>query len=264
LNKKNAYSVTFQNRKRHILHWLDAHGEASVHELAQQTGASEITIRRDLTVLADEGVLVRTHGGAMHPDWTAPAVAFGRKAGNQAAQKALIARLAVADVQEGEVLFLDCGSTVFHLCPLLRERRVRVVTNSLPVVGALLGSRVQVNLAGGEVDPRREAVHGPVAEEHLARYRADRAFVGVDGLSLERGLTAHSEHEASITRAMARHAARTYLLCDASKIGQDRYYQFAPLSMVQVLVTDAPRAAVAGFAAAGLEVRCPDEAAAPS
>lgn len=252
--------MTFPNRRRLILQTVADRGEVNVRELAQLLQTSEITVRRDLGTLAAEGLLHRTHGGAMRPDWVEPAATFSRKAVSHTEQKEVIARLAATEIQDGEVLFLDCGSTVFRLCPLLRDRRVRVVTNSLPVVQALLGSSVQLNLVGGEVDPAREAVHGVIAEEHIARYRADRAFVGVDGISVENGLSAHSEHEASITRAMARQAKTTYLLCDSSKLGRDRYLAFAPLTLAQVLVTDAPYADLAGYEAAGLRVICPENA----
>ena len=86
---------------------------------------------------------------------------------------------------------MDCGSTVFRLCPFIRHKRIAVVTNSLPVVAELMGSDVAVNLVGGEVDKERQAVHGLMAEEHIARYRANRAFIGVDGISLAKGRSQH-------------------------------------------------------------------------
>ncbi|MGI4872549.1 MAG: hypothetical protein ACRYFX_15400 [Janthinobacterium lividum] len=112
------------------------------------------------------------------------------------------------------------------------QLRLRVVTNSLPVLFELVGSAVQVVLAGGEVDTERQATHGTVAVEQLKRYRVDKDFLGVDGLSLQRGLSANSEAEAAISLAVAGIAGHIYLLCDASKLEQDKYLQFAlsPLS----------------------------------
>ncbi len=146
--------------------------------------------------------------------------------------------MAAREIQEGDVIFMDCGSTVFRLCPFIKDKRISVVTNSLPVLAELMASEVTVNLVGGEVDKVRQAVHGLMAEEHIARYRADRAFIGVDGISLANGLSASSEKEASTAVAMAKQARTTYLLCDSSKLETDKYFRFAPLHLFNVLITD--------------------------
>ena len=171
------------------------------------------------------------------------------KSARNAEQKDHICRLAAQEIQEGDTIFMDCGSTVFRLCPFIQHKSIRVITNSLPVVYELKSSAVMLNLAGGEVDASRQAVHGAMANEHVARYRADKAFVGIDGISLANGLSANSEKEAGITLAMAGHAARTYLLCDASKLERDAYFQFAPLQLVDTLITDnrADRALLANY-----------------
>jgi DeoR family fructose operon transcriptional repressor len=91
-----------------------------------------------------------------------------------------------------------------------------VITNSLPVIYELQDSGVSLNIIGGELDDARQAMHGTIANEHIARYRATKAFLGVDGISLN-GLFANSEKEAGITTAFAANSAYTYLLCDAGK-----------------------------------------------
>jgi DeoR family fructose operon transcriptional repressor len=115
---------------------------------------------------------------------------------------------------------------------------IQVITNSLPVAHELMGSSVKLNLVGGEIDKDRLAVHGRIAEEHIVRYQATKAFLGVDAISAEHGLSANSEHEAGITLAMAAHADVTYLLCDSSKIGRNKYLQFAPVTLVDFLISN--------------------------
>jgi len=139
----------------------------------------------------------------------------------------------------GDTIFIDCSSTTFPLCPLIRHLSICVVTNSLPVLFELVGSAVQVVLADGEVDAERQALHCTVAIEQLKRYRVGKAFLGVDGLSMTSGLSANSEAEAAISLAAARAASYVYLLCDASKLEQGKYFQFAPLSLINTLITDA-------------------------
>lgn len=230
--------MAFQNRKHLILQLLQERGSVDVGELAGVLNTSEITVRRDLGLMAADGLLYRTHGGAMRVDLAKNPVGFTNKAARNVEQKDHICRLAAQEIHDGDTLFVDCGSTLFRLCPFIRNKSVRVITNSLPVIYELTNTAVTLNLIGGEVDAERQAVHGAMAGEHIARYRADKAFVGVDGVSLANGLSANSEKEAGIMLAMTSQAAHTYLLCDSSKLERDAYFQFAPLTLVNTLVTD--------------------------
>ncbi|QIL78289.1 MULTISPECIES: DeoR/GlpR family DNA-binding transcription regulator [Hymenobacter] len=243
-------------RKQYLLSALAQYGSLEVTAAAQQLRTTPLTIRRDLAQLAAAGLVVRTHGGAVLPGAVKNPVAFARKSTAHAAEKAALCQLAATQISAGDTIFIDCGSTTFPLCPLIRHLQIRVVTNSLPVLFELVGSAVQVVLAGGEVDAERQALHGTVAVEQLKRYRVDKAFLGVDGLSLQRGLSANSEAEAAISLAVAGAASHVYLLCDASKLEQDKYFQFAPLSLLDTLITDARASAdlLAQYRKAGLSI----------
>ncbi len=230
--------MNFQTRKTQILRALDERNSLDVKDLVNLLNASEMTVRRDLVQMAALGLLVRTRGGAMRAGADVRPFQFANKTALNAERKDYIAQVAATEIQDGDVIFMDCGSTVFRLCEFVRSKRITVITNSLPVVGALLGSDVRINLVGGEIDHHRQAAHGLVAEQHIARYRANRAFIGVDGISLVTGLTANSEAEARAATAMATHADRVYLLADSSKLERDSYLQFAPLTLFDVLITD--------------------------
>lgn len=246
--------MNFQHRKRLILQTVEERGSADVRELADLLQTSEMTVRRDLVQLAASGLVYRTRGGAMKVSLAADSVPFVNKTAVNAAQKDYICQLAAGKIQEGDTIFMDCGSTVFRLCPFIRNKRITVVTNSLPIVAELMVSEVTLNLVGGEVDKARQAVHGLMADKHIARYRADQAFIGVDGISLQNGLSASGEREAGNTLAMARQANRTYLLCDSSKLETDKYFYFAPLTLFDVLITDneTPPERVAAYRQAGI------------
>lgn len=230
--------MNFQHRKRLILQTVEQRGSADVRELADLLQTSEMTVRRDLVQLAASGLLYRTRGGAMKVSLATDNFQFANKTAVNPERKDYICQLAAREIQEGDTIFMDCGSTVFRLCPFIRNKRITVVTNSLPIVAELMASDVSVNLVGGEVDKDRQAVHGLIAEEHMARYRANSAFIGVDGISLQHGLSANSEKEASTAIAMARQAEKTYLLCDSSKLETSKYFYFAPLTLFDVLITD--------------------------
>ncbi len=235
--------MSFQNRKRKILKIVEALGEVSVSELVSQINASEATVRRDLVLLAEEGLICRTHGGAMSLRLMEQPISFAQKSAKNLDKKAYLCSLAAKEIQDGDIIFMDCGSTVFALCQYLKNKRIKVITNSLPVVYELTGTEVSINVIGGELDPLRQAMHGKMAVEHIRRYHADKAFLGVDGVSVEHGLTANSERESEITLAMMLGTKNVYLLCDSTKIGKDAYLQFADLQQVDVLVTENAAAA---------------------
>jgi len=230
--------MSFQIRKAKILQVLDERGTIDVRELSALLDLSDMTIRRDLNALAEQGLIVRTHGGAMLPGLGDRPVSFAGKAAQHSEAKEHIAQLAAHEISDGDIIFMDCGSTVFALCPFIRHKPITVITNSLPIVAELMSSKVTLNLIGGEVNKARQAVHGHTAESHIARYRADKAFIGVDGVSVANGLSANGELEAAHTLALMRQSAKTYLLCDSTKLEQDRYLRFAPLSVIDTLVTD--------------------------
>lgn len=246
--------MSFQNRKQKIIKIVEERGEISVKDLAELVITSEITIRRDLENLARDGFIYRTHGGAMRVDLVKSPVTFAQKSAQYMAQKDFICRLAAQEIDEGDIIFMDCGSTVFRLCQFIKNKSIRVITNSLPIIYELMNTAVTLNLVGGELDKERQAIHGTVALEHIKKYNADKAFLGIDGISVAQGLTAKSEKEANITLAMMKQAKTTYLLCDASKINKNQYLHFANLEAIDFLVTDANDAEINDFRAIGLQV----------
>lgn len=230
--------MNFQKRKQKILDQLNVSGEIEIRQLAIELGISEITARRDLNQLALDGLLYRTHGGAMKVNPLDKPTDFVNKAAQNIGAKDKICRRAATQINDGDIIFMDCGSTVFRLCQFIKNKKIKVITNSLPVVYELQHTVVSLNIIGGEFDAERLAVHGAIAHEHILKYRAAKAFLGVDGIS-KNGLFANSEKEAAITTAFAQQSNYTYLLCDAGKIDRETYLNFADLSLVNAIITDA-------------------------
>jgi DeoR family fructose operon transcriptional repressor len=245
--------MNFQKRKQIILERLNAEGEVDIKKMAAELSTSEITIRRDLNQLATDGLLYRTHGGAMKVDPLQIPHEFINKAAKNVEAKDNICRAAAKLINNGDIIFMDCGSTVFRLCQFIKNKKVKVITNSIPVVYELQNSMVSLNIIGGEFDVERQAVHGKMANKHIERYRANKAFLGVDGIS-RNGLFANSELEADITTAFASHSEKTYLLCDASKIGKESYLKFGELSMIDSIITNSKADELKYFEKQGLEI----------
>jgi DeoR family fructose operon transcriptional repressor len=245
--------MNFQRRKQIILEKLNLTGEVDIKLLAAELNISEITMRRDLNQLAADGQLYRTHGGAMKVDPLLVPHDFINKAAKNVEEKDKICRAAAKEINNNDIIFMDCGSTVFRLCQFIKSKKIKVITNSLPVIYELQNSLVSLNIIGGEFNTERQAVHGKIADEHIARYRATKAFLGVDGVS-RNGLFANSELEADITQAFAANSAKTYLLCDDSKIGRETYLNFGELSMINSIITNSKSNELAYFKKQGVEV----------
>jgi DeoR family fructose operon transcriptional repressor len=122
----------------------------------------------------------------------------------------------------------------------MKNKRIRVITNSLPVISELMYSpTIKLTIIGGDIDADRQASYGAVTERVIKEFAADKAFVGADGISLSRGLSSFDEKEAMVTKTMMEQSREVYLLCDSSKIERDSYFRLAPITAVDYLITDA-------------------------
>jgi DeoR family fructose operon transcriptional repressor len=232
--------MDFEARKRFILNRLEKEGTVSIQEIAKQCGISDVTARRDLVSIESQGLLSRIHGGAVRTRSADSMFSYDKKALHNRDKKIRISGAAAACIQENDSIYIDCGTTVYHLSRYIKGfSRLSVITNSLPVVSELIfHSGIRIYLLGGELDNERRAMYGPMSENMIRYYRARKAFIGAGGVSLADGLSAGNEREASITRMMAEAADTVYLLCDSSKIEKNAFVHYAPLEMVDYLVTD--------------------------
>ena len=227
-------------REQFILEWLDTENTLSIHEIVDKFDISPITARRDLVALEKRGLLIRTHGGAIKNSLAGNLFSFEKKAAQNKENKTGICRKAAELIDDNDILFIDSGSTLFFLCQYLNEKKnIRVITNSLPVLSELMNQmNVRIKLIGGELERERKAVYGPMAEKMVEQYHATKAFIGADGVSLKQGLTTFDEKEAAITSRIIASAEKVILLCDSSKIEKNSYVKFAPLSVIDTLITD--------------------------
>jgi len=232
--------MTQEQRKKTILRLLEQKEEVSIQEFVTQCNISEITIRRDLTLLEKKGLLKRTHGGAIRNTIIPELFGFDNNALDRRNQKIEICKLAASLIEENDTIYMDCGTTVYFLASILpRFKNLRVITNSLPVVSELMPHpHIKVYLIGGELDTSLKALYGPMTDNLLSKYKADKAFIGAAGVSLSQGLSSNHEKEASVTLKMAEAADKVYLLCDSSKIEKTSYFNYSSLELVDQLITD--------------------------
>jgi DeoR family fructose operon transcriptional repressor len=227
-------------RKKIILKTLNEQGILSTQEVMKECGVSEITIRRDLIELEAKGLLIRTHGGAVTSKAGDQLFTFDLKINQNRQNKEEICKTASRFIENNDIIFIDCGTTLSYLTKYITKiESLIVITNSLPIVSELINfSNIKVILIGGEVTSERKAIYGPVAGNNIRQYHANKAFIGVDGVSLQNGLSSFDEKEAAITLKMAENSDQVFLLCDSSKIEKNSFVKFAPFSLIDYLITD--------------------------
>jgi DeoR/GlpR family transcriptional regulator of sugar metabolism len=227
-------------RRRLIAESIRSRGVVSVAEMADVLGTTEITLRRDLRSMAREGLLVRTHGGAVLPAVVGHEPSYNEKAQQAADEKAAIARFAADLVRPGDSIVLGPGTTTLALARLLTHSpELTVVTNSLLVAQALMEApRVEVILTGGTLRRSIHALVGPATEDSVRALRASQAFISGNGFTAARGLSTPSPVVAATDRALAGAAQHVVVLADHTKIGQETMCQTVPAARVQTLITD--------------------------
>ena len=229
-----------EEREKFILQILDQNGYIDVTEIERQCDVSAITARRDLDELAEKGYLLRTHGGAVKDESVTNLFTFSKRIDNNTDKKIAITRFASQFIKDNDSILMDSGTTVFRLCDFIHKKKnLQVVTSSLPVASELIKyAGIKVFLIGGEVFPDRRATYGPIASEHISQYHAQKAFIGIDGVSLHGGLTVRDINEATRIKSMIDAADEVYLLCDSSKIEYNSLFKLAPISAIDYLITD--------------------------
>jgi len=200
--------------------------------------ASEATIRRDLARLEAEGVLRRVHGGAVSTRPHDSRLDFQWLSDRAREEKSRIGRAAAALVEDGQTVILDGGSTVAEVARHIVDRRLQVITNSLAIARVLSDSRTcDVTLTGGHLLPRLGVMLGPLCEQMLRSVHADLLIMGTAGVT-EDGLSNSNPLVVGSERAMIEVSHRVVLVADHEKFGHPAMFPLAPLSAVDVVVSD--------------------------
>ncbi|MFF8727157.1 DeoR/GlpR family DNA-binding transcription regulator [Streptomyces sp. NPDC015171] len=245
-------------RLRQITEAVREAGRLGVAELAALTGSSEMTVRRDLEVLADQGVVERYRGGARSLLLRGEEPPFALRAQEGADAKRRIAAEVANLIADGESVVLDSGTTCLEVARALRDRRVTVAPLSLHAVNELTAApNVTLLVPGGRPRPGELALTGPLTQASLAALRFDTAVIGCCGLTAADGLTAYDLDDAAVKRTAIASARRVIAVTESAKLSRTSLAFVAPPSALHALVTDeaAPKDETAAIAAAGVTVR---------
>jgi DeoR/GlpR family transcriptional regulator of sugar metabolism len=247
-----------EERRQEILDRINRAGRASVTDLSQQFGVSEVTIRADLQALSERNLVVRTHGGAISASRGPYELSLATRRQQQVIEKGRIGAAAAAMVADGDAIFLDSSSTALAIAQNLKNGRdVTVITNGLTIAQELIDAHgVMVVLIGGTLRRETASLVGGDGLHGLRRFNIRKGFFGAHGFSLAEGLTDVSLAEAEVKRPVIAMCREVIAVFDATKWGRVGLASFAELRQVSQIITDthAPAELVAQTRSAGGDV----------
>ena len=249
-----------EERRRKILMLLEADGRVTVNDLVRRFDVSTVTMRADLDILAENGALVRSHGGAVRRLDPVQDRSVAFKETMHHAEKVRIGQAAAGLLKPNQTIILDSGTTTLQVARHIKQQKLKgltVVTNALNIANELVDApNVSLIMLGGLLRQVSNSFVGPQAERMLAALHADHLFLAVDGLDLEVGPTTPDILEAELNSLMIAVSTEVTIVADSSKIGRRSLSTIGSLSAIHRLITDdriAPEAAQA-IRARGLEL----------
>lgn len=250
--------LSVAERRQGILDRVVEAGRVTVGELSQQFGLSEVTIRTDLQALAEGGLILRTHGGAIAINASRDYLSLNLRRQEQVQEKAHIGAAAAALIRDGDAIFLDSSSTALAIAQCLKDRKyLTVVTNGLAVAQELLDSAsIEVVVIGGRLRRDTASLVGTTGLDLLRHVNLLKGFFGSHGITLEEGLTDVSADEAELKRPVVQVCREVIAVVDRTKWGRVGVSSFATATQLSKVITDcdAPRDLVDQVRSAGADV----------
>lgn len=233
--------MTISERHEIILGQLNAKGSLSVTELSTMLNVSEVTIRKDLTLLESENKLYRAHGKAIKMSPYISDRDVNVKEHQSPAEKRAIAKAAVELIEPNDSIIIASGTTVQYFAREINVEygRLTVITSALNVASVLSkSSRIEVIQLGGIIRGSSLSAVGCDAERMLENFTGSKLFIGVDGIDPEHGLSTTNLLEANLNRAMINSAQKTIVLCDSSKFDRRGFSRICSIDEIDQIITD--------------------------
>lgn len=247
--------MTATERRQAIQAILNVRDSVRVVELSERLHVSEVTIRKDIAVLEEQGYLQRTHGGVVPAERFDPRYSLSARKGANPAIKAAIAARAREILHHGETIYIDSGSTCAAFAASIAEMELRVITNSLDVLTVLADrSTISLMALGGSYRHDAGSFIGPWTNLTMAQVQVDHAFIGTTGISLEGRFSAQNSIESEVKRHAISSARTAVVLAERQKIGVQAFSVFAEPNDIGVLVTDADEEECRRFESFGIHV----------
>jgi DeoR/GlpR family transcriptional regulator of sugar metabolism len=228
-----------RQRDEKIVALLRQAGSISAQELASTLEVSTATIRRDLDRLEHQGQINRVHGGAFYAHDLAGESPFEDVVNENAPEKDAVAERAAELVADGDVVFLDIGTTTMRIAHHLRGRHITVITTSLAVLDELRHDEaVDLVLLGGSLRRNFQTLVGPITEDAMTTIRADLAFLACTGVRPDGAIVDDISQEATIKRAIVSSSDKVALVATSSKFPGKGSLRISHLSQLDYVITN--------------------------
>ncbi|MCC6399006.1 MAG: DeoR/GlpR transcriptional regulator [Bacteroidetes bacterium] len=228
-------------RRAKIIELLDTQGHVGVTDLSRRFRVSEVTIRNDLGLLEERGILIRARGGAIRNQRVNIDYHLSEKSKRHLAEKQAIGKKTVELITEEDTIILDSGTTTLEVAKNLSGfTNLTIITNALNVAGQLVNyPQIKLIMLGGMLRQSSLSMLGPVAEANIRDYYCDKLIMGVDSIDSRYGISTPTIEEAHLNRLMIDIAKEVIVVTDSSKFLRRSFAFIAPISDVDVVVTDA-------------------------
>lgn len=235
-------AMTPNPRQSQLLDAVRAQGAASVEALAERFGVTLQTVRRDVKLLAEAGLLARFHGGVRVPSSTTENIAYRQRQALNADGKQRIAKAIAARVPNGCSLLINLGTTTESVAQeLLQHQGLRVITNNLNVAALLADNKdCEVIVTGGVVRSRDRGIVGEAALDFIRQFRVDIGLIGISGIEADGTLRDFDYREVKVARAIIEQSREVWLAADHGKFNRPAMVELARMDQIDILFTDAP------------------------
>lgn len=227
------------DRQKQITELVRKKGVVKVNELSELFGVSVLTIRRDLDMLEEQGLLERSHGGAVLRQSMSVEPLFAQKEQRYRLQKQAIASAVSELIEDGDMVLINSGSTTLEVIRILAKKNVTIITNNIGAAQVADQCDLDIIFLGGAYRCQSHSVTGDLGLLALERVYANKAIIGVDGFSIKYGLTTPIMQEANITRAMIdKTIGSVMVVADSTKMGVVSNFKTVSVDRIDFLVTD--------------------------
>lgn len=231
-----------KERLEKIVSEVNKHGEIKIADLSKTLGYSEVTIRSDVSYLDQRGALERIHGGAIKKEYGVAIELLEGEFYQNSERKARIAKRAFEYIEVGDSIIIDDSTTGSYLAKYIKangKKEIAVVTNSIMVAAELSSaSHIQLFILGGQVIGSPPSSLDNITVNNIKQFHADKAFVGVHGISLTKGLTSMGTPQMEVKREIIKASNATYVIADSSKFGNTNLFTVCPIDQIKKIITD--------------------------
>ncbi|EPH98331.1 transcriptional regulator, DeoR family [Enterococcus faecalis 13-SD-W-01] len=239
--QKEVFSMMKEERQKQILQLLDLYKIVKVSDIREKLNVTEMTVRRDLQDLEDQGLLIRVHGGAKSiekGEMTSAELSHIEKQTINLEAKKEIAQLIAQEIKEGDTVFLGSGTTIELVYDFMETKYAKIVTNSIYVFEKFKNDpRFDLVLIGGTYRPKTGAFVGTIANDFVSTIHVNKAFIGVNGIC-ENSVYNSNEDEGLSQSVILNSAQIKYIVADHTKFNKRDFYRFYDLNNIDHLITD--------------------------